>query len=399
MASLSSPRADGLSRSRAAGQSASADPAGAGGTAARVDDRSIGRHRGLVLIWRLRHRHRGQGSRARDRPSSSERHRRCVPRGRPSAGRSRQPPVPEPVDRDLVPSSSRPGQARCSRQRAACARRSCRPTRPAHLTFQLAGCRWQDARRPAETSSHVDTLRDPDYHGPARLVARITATVVARPRRFQLVESVCRLPRPCDAADRPRHLLGDKRPGRWQRRVRLARSDPVRMPLVSWIATRVLEQPRPRRACRYERWQAGPSNDPLATTPSTPRPTGRRRLERIDFRFFDTPAALTELSNGIIDVASGSIPPTPPHSPRTGTRLLETTSRSPAVLLNLRPTSPALRLQGPFALHPSIDRARSSRPPFGGMGARRQLRGAELVGLRFDRESARETRHEAATKP
>jgi peptide/nickel transport system substrate-binding protein len=251
-------------------------------------------------------------------------------------------------------------------------------------TFVLRpDARWQDDEPVTadDVVFTVDTLRNPDYHGPgAGSWLGITATAVdAQTVRFVLDDPFAGFLELTAQPIAPKHLLGDTSPADMA-------SDPFGTQPVGSGPYTVLEldrdhailQPAPAfTAPDVDEMGATPSppNDPLATSQPTPRPSiAPAGLARLEFRFFDTAAALTAAYQaGAVDAASGLAPvDAAALGTDPGTRLIRDPSTNlVAVLLNLRPSHPEFRdPKVRFALLQALDRAAILQAAFAGQASR-----------------------------
>jgi peptide/nickel transport system substrate-binding protein len=254
----------------------------------------------------------------------------------------------------------------------------------ASWTFQLRpNARWQDGEPVTadDVVFTIDTLRDPDYHGPgAGSWLGITATAVnAQTVRFVLDAPFAGFLELATQPIAPQHLLGNTPPAAMANApfgaqpigsgpyavLELDRDHAVLEPAAAGTGPAVNEGGS----------SAGPSFDPLATTQPTPRPSAAAPgLARLEFHFYDTADALIAAYRaGVVDTASG-LSPTEAAALGTdaGTRLISDPSTTlAAVVLNLRPShlefrDPKVRL----ALLQAIDRAAAIRTAYGGQATR-----------------------------
>ncbi|HEX3427401.1 MAG TPA: peptide ABC transporter substrate-binding protein [Candidatus Limnocylindrales bacterium] len=254
----------------------------------------------------------------------------------------------------------------------------------ANWTFNLRpDARWQDDEPVTadDVVFTVNTLRDPDYHGPgAGSWLGITATAVdPHTVRFTLDDPFAGFLELTSQPIAPQHLLGDTP-------VAQMGSDPFGMQPVGSGPYAVTEidrdhailSPTPAfTAPDVDEMGATPvpSNDPLVTAAPTPRPSiAPAGLTRLEFHFYDTADALTAAYRaGNVDVASGlSATDATALGSEPGTRLIRDPSTTlTAVVLNLRPShlefrDPKVRL----ALLQAIDRTSILDTAFGGMASR-----------------------------
>jgi peptide/nickel transport system substrate-binding protein len=250
-------------------------------------------------------------------------------------------------------------------------------------TFQLVPDRhWQDgeAVTAADVVFTVETLQDPDYHGPgAGSWAGITVTAVDPATvRFELATPLGGF---LDLATQPivpRHLLADTPPGAMADAafgeapigsgpyivVELDRDHAVLEPAIGVTTPGGASQ------------APGPSSaDPLATSVPTHRTDDLSvGLSRLEFRFFDDATALAAaFRNRELDAVSGLDPAAATALATTpGARTLRNPSTTlAAVALNLRPiedgfADPRTRQ----ALLGAIDRERIVSVVFGGAATR-----------------------------
>ena len=256
--------------------------------------------------------------------------------------------------------------------------------RGAAWTFELRpDALWQDGQPVTadDVVFTVDTLRDPDYHGPGSgSWLGISATALdARTVRFDLNDPFAGFLELATQPIAPKHLLGDTSPGAMANApfgvapigsgpyavVELDRDHAVLEPAATVVAPGFDEGDA----------SAGPSGDPLATKQPTPRPSGvQPGLARIEIRYFDAATDLaTAYRAGEIDAVSGLEPlDVAALASLPGTRLVRDPSTTiGAVVLNLRPThtefrDPHVRL----ALLQAIDRPGIIQTAFGGMATR-----------------------------
>ncbi|HEX5824074.1 MAG TPA: peptide ABC transporter substrate-binding protein [Candidatus Limnocylindrales bacterium] len=251
-------------------------------------------------------------------------------------------------------------------------------------TFELrADARWQDGEPVTadDVVFTVDTLRDPDYHGPgAGSWLGIGATALdSHTVRFDLDDPFAGFLELTTQPIAPEHLLGETPPGAMA-------NDPFGAAPIGSGPYAVIELDRDHAVLEPAATVAppdlnpdgasgGPSFDPLATTRPTARPSGvQPGLARIEIRYFDTAAALTTAYRaGEVDAVSGLAPvDAAAVAALPGTRLVRDPSTTiAAVVLNLRPThlefrDPKVRL----ALLEAIDRAAVIETAFGGMASR-----------------------------
>jgi peptide/nickel transport system substrate-binding protein len=254
----------------------------------------------------------------------------------------------------------------------------------ASWTFDLRpDARWQDGLPVTadDVVFTVDTLRDPDYHGPgAGSWLGVKATAVdAHVVRFDLDEPFAGFLELATQPIAPEHLLGETPPSAMATDpfgeapigsgpyaiIELDREHAVLEPAATVIPPSVDEADA----------SAGSTPDPLATIPPTPRPSaGTPGLARLEFTFFDDPPSLAAAyRGGVVDAASGLDPVTAAGlvaEPKT--RLVRDPSTTIAsVILNLRPThqefrDPKVRL----ALLEAIDRAAIVSTAFAGLAVR-----------------------------
>ncbi len=250
----------------------------------------------------------------------------------------------------------------------------------ASWTFTLRpGVLWQDGEPVTadDVVFTVNTLRDPDYHGPGagswngvNAVAVDDHTV-----RFDLDDPFAGFLELATQPIAPRHLLADTPPGAMA-------TDPFgEHPIGSGLYAvveldrqhAVLEAAASVGAPAVDATSSsGPTADPLATTRPTPRPSvAAPSLARIEFRFFDDAAALTAAYRaGELDAASGLSPADAAAlTTQPGTRLVRDPTTTVAVVaFNLRPAhlefrDPRVRL----ALLEALDRPAIVASSFGGM--------------------------------
>jgi peptide/nickel transport system substrate-binding protein len=249
-------------------------------------------------------------------------------------------------------------------------------------TFQLdPDRRWQDgeAVTAADVVFTIETLKDPDYHGPgAGSWTGITASAVdPETVRFELAQPIGGFLELATQPIVPRHLLADTAPG--------AMADAAfgRDPIGSGPYA-VEELDRDHAVLVRSTGAAAPpvasgpnarSGDPLVTPAPTHR-AGDTRLgpDRLEFRFFDDADTLaTAFRNGELDVVSG-LDPAAATSLATapGARAIADPSTTlAAVVLNLRPTEQAFaNPRTRLALLEAIDRERLVRVAYGGAAAR-----------------------------
>jgi peptide/nickel transport system substrate-binding protein len=251
-------------------------------------------------------------------------------------------------------------------------------------TFQLRpDALWQDDEPVTadDVVFTVDTLRNPDYHGPgAGSWLGITATAIdAHTVRFNLDDPFAGFLELTAQPIAPKHLLGDIP-------VSEMASDPFGAQPVGSGPYSVVEldrdhavlQPAPAFTPPDEDEMGAtptPPSDPLATTRPTPRPSNPLAgLARLEFRFYDTPAALiAAYKSGAVDAASGLAPlDAATLASEPGTRLIRDPSTTlSAVALNLRPShaefrDPKVRL----ALLQAIDRDAIIQAAFAGQASR-----------------------------
>jgi peptide/nickel transport system substrate-binding protein len=254
----------------------------------------------------------------------------------------------------------------------------------ASWTFELqADARWQDGEPVTadDVVFTVETLADPDYHGPGAgswLGIRATA-LDAQTVRFDLDDPFAGFLDLATQPIAPEHLLGDTPPGAMANdpfgeapigsgpyaMVELDRDHAVLEPAAAVSGPAVDESGA----------STGPSNDPLATSRTTPRPSRiEPGLARIEIRYFDTAADLTAAyRSGQIDAASGLEPlDAATLSTVPATRLIRDPSTTIAtVVLNLRPTRTEFRdPQVRLALLEAIDREAIVATAFGGLATR-----------------------------
>jgi len=251
-------------------------------------------------------------------------------------------------------------------------------------TFDLRpDARWHDGE-PVTADDVVFTvavLSDPDYHGPgAGSWEGITATAVdAHTVRFVLDDPFAGFLELTTQPIAPQHLLGDTAAGAMANDpfgtqpigsgpyavVELDR-DPAVLEPAATVAGPVVDE---------NGASAGPSNDPLATSHATQRPNNAPPgLSRMEFRFFDTGAALVAAYRaGEVDTASGLEPSDAASlAAAPATRLVRDPSTTiAAVVLNLRPShiefrDPKVR----FALLQAIDRTGIIQTAFDGLATR-----------------------------
>jgi peptide/nickel transport system substrate-binding protein len=254
----------------------------------------------------------------------------------------------------------------------------------ASWTFQLRpDARWHDGEPVTadDVVFTVDTLRDPDYHGPgAGSWLGISATALdAHTVRFDLDDPFAGFLELTTQPIAPEHLLGETAPGAMANDpfggapigsgpyaiVELDHDHAVLEPAAAVSAPGVDETGG----------SGGPSVDPLATSHPTPRPSGAQPgITRIEMRYFDTADALTAAYRaGQIDAVSGLDPlAVAALATLPGTRLVRDPSATiAAVVLNLRPShtefrDPKVRL----ALLQAIDRAGIIQTAFAGLAMR-----------------------------
>ncbi|HEV7603457.1 MAG TPA: peptide ABC transporter substrate-binding protein [Candidatus Limnocylindrales bacterium] len=251
-------------------------------------------------------------------------------------------------------------------------------------TFHLRpDARWQDDEPVTadDVVFTVDTLRNVDYHGPgAGSWLGITATAVdARTVRFDLADPFAGFLELTAQPIAPKHLLGDTP-------VAGMAGDPFGAQPVGSGPYAVLELDRDHAVLRpapaftppdVDEMGATPgtSNDPLAPSHPTPRPSSAQAgLARLEFRFYDTAAALTTAyRSGVVDAASGLSPlEAATLGTESGSRLVRDPSTNlVAVLLNLRPSHPEFRdPKVRYALLQALDRTAILQAAFGGQASR-----------------------------
>jgi peptide/nickel transport system substrate-binding protein len=251
-------------------------------------------------------------------------------------------------------------------------------------TFRLRpDARWQDGEPVTadDVVFTVDTLRDPDYHGPgAGSWLGISATALdVHTVRFDLDDPFAGFLELTTQPIAAEHLLGDTPPGAMANDpfgeapigsgpyavVELDRDHAVLEPAGTVVGPTLDEQGG----------SGGPPADALATSPPTLRPSALQPgLSRIEIRYFDTAASLTSAYRaGQIDAVSGLEPlEAAALADLPGTRLVRDPSTTiAAVVLNLRPThtefrDPKVRL----ALLEAIDRSAIIESAFGGFATR-----------------------------
>jgi len=251
-------------------------------------------------------------------------------------------------------------------------------------TFQLRpDARWQDDEPVTadDVIFTVNTLRDPDYHGPgAGSWLGITATAIdAHTVRFNLDDPFAGFLELTAQPIAPRHLLGDTPPAQMS-------TDPFGLQPVGSGPYAVTELDRDHAvlsptpaftAPDVDEMGAtpAPSNDPLATYAPTQRPSiAPAGLTRLEFHFYDTSDALTAAyRSGVVDAASGLAPADAAAlGMDPGTRLIRDPSTTlTAVILNLRPSHPEFRdPKVRLALLQAIDRNSILNSAFGGLASR-----------------------------
>ncbi len=251
-------------------------------------------------------------------------------------------------------------------------------------TFLLdPAARWQDGEPVTadDVVFTVQTLQDPDYHGPgAGSWTGITPTAVDPTTvRFDLATAIGGFLDLVAQPIAPRHLLGDTPPAAMA-------DDPFNAAPIGSGPYAVVELDRDHaileavssRSLPNPSASAGvgrPSGDPLVTPEPTPRPSATATgLDRIELRFFDDPAALAAaFRSGQLDAASGLDPATATQLATTpGARAVGYPSTTLAsVVLNLRPTEPAFAdPRTRLALLAAIDRTRIVDVVYGGAAVR-----------------------------
>jgi peptide/nickel transport system substrate-binding protein len=254
----------------------------------------------------------------------------------------------------------------------------------ASWTFELRpDARWQDGEPVTadDVVFTVDTLRDPDYHGPgAGSWLGISATALdVHTVRFDLDDPFAGFLELTTQPIAPEHLLGDTPPGAMATDpfgeapigsgpyavVELDHDHAVLEPATTVVGPALDEQDG----------SGGPPADALATSRPTARPSGvQPGLSRIEIRYFDTADSLIAAYRaGGIDAVSGLEPlDAGALAALPSTRLVRDPSTTiAAVVLNLRPThtefrDPKVRV----ALLQAIDRAAILERAFGGFATR-----------------------------
>jgi peptide/nickel transport system substrate-binding protein len=254
----------------------------------------------------------------------------------------------------------------------------------ASWTFELRpDAVWQD-RQPVTADDvvfTVETLRDPTYHGPgAGSWTGIKATALGNSTvRFDLDDPFAGFLDLATQPIAPQHLLGDTPPNAMG-------TDPFGMAPIGSGPFAIVELDRQHAVLApaataagstsgSTESTAGPPRDPLAPAVPTPRPAvATAALSRLEFRFFDTPAALTAAYRaGQVDVASGLGPvDVAGLAAVPGTRLVRDPSTTVAVVvLNLRPSASAFHdPKARRALLQSIDRTAIVQTAFAGLASR-----------------------------
>ena len=254
----------------------------------------------------------------------------------------------------------------------------------ASWTFELRpDARWQDGEPVTadDVVFTVDTLRDPDYHGPgAGSWLGISATALdVHTVRFDLDDPFAGFLELTTQPIAPEHLLGDTPAGAMT-------TDPFGEAPIGSGPYALVELDHDHAVLEpaasvsgpgvgVDGATGGPSSDPLATSHPTPRPTGiEPGLARIEIRYYDTAAALSAAYRaGEVDAVSGLDPvDAAALAGLSGTRLVRDPSTTiAAVIFNLRPSrtefrDPRVRL----ALLEAIDRAAIIQTAFGGLASR-----------------------------
>jgi peptide/nickel transport system substrate-binding protein len=253
----------------------------------------------------------------------------------------------------------------------------------ASWTFELRpDARWHDGEPVTadDVVFTVDTLRDPDYHGPgAGSWLGISATALdVHTVRFDLDDPFAGFLELATQPIAPEHLLADTPVGAMA-------TDPFGEAPIGSGPYAVVELDRDHAVLEPAATvsgpgvdagaSGGPSTDPLATSRPTPRPSGvQPGLARIEIRYYDTAAALeAAYRGGEVDAVSGLDPADAASLAAVpGTRLVRDPSTTiAAVVLNLRPNrtefrDPRVRL----ALLESMDRAAIVETAFGGLASR-----------------------------
>lgn len=249
-------------------------------------------------------------------------------------------------------------------------------------TFQLDPDRvWQDGAPVTadDVVFTIETLQDPDYHGPgAGSWTGITVSAVdPETVQFTMTTPIGGFLELATQPIAPRHLLGDVAPGA------MADSAFGKEPIGSGpYAVAELDQDHAvlvpaagAPATATGSGLPGMSGDPLATPAPTRRPDDIKvGLTRLEFHFFDDANALEDaFRNGDLDVASGLDPAAATALAATaGARAIRDPSTTlAAVTLNLRASEvafadPRTRL----ALLGAIDRERIVRVAYGGAAVR-----------------------------
>jgi len=249
-------------------------------------------------------------------------------------------------------------------------------------TFQLDPYRvWQDGVPVTadDVVFTIETLQDPDYHGPGAgsWIGITVSAVDPETVQFTMTTPIGGFLELATQPIAPRHLLGDVAPG--------AMADAAfgKEPIGSGpYAVAELDQDHAvlvsaagAPATAIGSGQPGRSGDPLATPAPTRRPDDIKvGLTRLEFRFFDDANALASaFRNGDLDVASGLDPAAATALAATpGARAIRDPSTTlAAVTLNLRASEvafadPRTRL----ALLESIDLERIVRVAYGGAAIR-----------------------------